>query len=406
MLACGMIGVNGNPWFESAETKAVMAALNSANAGESRFVGGCVRNTLLGEPIDDIDIATQIHPELVMAAAKAAGLGAEPTGIDHGTVTLIANHIPYEVTTLRQDVTTDGRRATVSFTQNWDDDAQRRDFRVNALYADFEGTIIDPTGGGLDDIVNQRIVFIGDAKERLREDHLRSLRFFRFSARYAKQIDQVGLDACAEMKEGLRGLSAERVWKELKNLLKSKDPAAEIEAMQKIGVFDIIAPELDRLHQMLEFMQQNSVADPILRILAGINPDKLDAFQKRMKTSVDEAKRMKAALNGKIVIREDIAADAIAKAAYAIGKSAFSDKVQLATLTDAKRIELLAAIDNWTRPVFPIKGDDVKNIGVKQGPQIGQILRNLEQRWIDDNFQTSDSQLRIWLNCAGVDVGV
>ena len=179
--------VAGQPWLESQATQAVMRALEAAGgAGCARFVGGCVRNSLLGQPVDDIDIATRLRPEQTMAALKAAGLKAVPTGVEHGTVTGVSERRPYEITTLRRDVETDGRRAVVAFTEDWAEDAARRDFTLNALYADGEGRVFDPMGQGLSDLEARRIVFVGDAETRIREDYLRILRFFRFHAWYGR----------------------------------------------------------------------------------------------------------------------------------------------------------------------------------------------------------------------------
>ena len=202
------VSVKGQPWLESQATRAVMRALEAAGgAGCARFVGGCVRNSLLGQPVDDIDIATRLRPEQTMAALKAAGLKAVPTGVEHGTVTGVSERRPYEITTLRRDVETDGRRAVVAFTEDWAEDAARRDFRLNALYADAAGTVFDPTGGGLEDAAAGRIVFVGEAETRIREDYLRILRFFRFYAWYGRgEPDAGGLAACAALKGGMAQL--------------------------------------------------------------------------------------------------------------------------------------------------------------------------------------------------------
>ena len=207
------LSMAGQPWLESQATRAVMAALEAAGGpGCVRFVGGCVRNSLLGQSVDDIDIATRLRPEETIAALKAAGLKAVPTGVEHGTVTGVSERRPYEITTLRRDVETDGRRAVVAFTEDWAEDAARRDFRLNALYADAAGTVFDPTGGGLDDAAAGRIVFVGEAETRIREDYLRILRFFRFYAWYGRGApDAVGLAACATLKAGMGQLSADRV---------------------------------------------------------------------------------------------------------------------------------------------------------------------------------------------------
>jgi poly(A) polymerase len=207
-------------------TQAVIHALEAAGGpGCARFVGGCVRDALLKRPIGDIDIATTLRPDAVTAALTAAGLKAAPTGIEHGTVTAISSGKPFEITTLRRDVETDGRRAVVAFTEDWAEDAARRDFRLNALYLQPDGTLNDPTGGGIADAHAGRIVFVGDAETRIREDYLRILRFFRFLAWFGRgEPDAAGLAACAALKDGARGLSGERVSKELLKLLAAYDP--------------------------------------------------------------------------------------------------------------------------------------------------------------------------------------
>ncbi|MBN9263737.1 MAG: CCA tRNA nucleotidyltransferase, partial [Hyphomicrobium sp.] len=224
----------GAPWLERPETRAVLSALAAAGH-EARIVGGTVRNALLGEPVTDVDIATTATPDETMAAARAAGLDAIPTGVSHGTVTIVAHHVPFEVTTLREDVETFGRHARVAFTADWAADARRRDFTINALYCDANGTISDPLGG-LADLAARRVRFIGDARERIREDALRILRFFRFHARYsAEAIDAEGLAACAAERHLLAKLSAERVRAELLKLLDAPGAARAIAVMAAYG---------------------------------------------------------------------------------------------------------------------------------------------------------------------------
>ncbi len=242
-------------WLKAPETQKLLAAFEAARAGGSRFVGGCVRNTLIGAPVDDLDIATQLTPPETIAVATKAGFAAHPTGIEHGTITVVVNHKPFEVTTLRRDVSTDGRRATVAFTESWEEDAQRRDFRMNALYADASGAIHDPTGGGLDDVRAGRVIFIGDAHTRIKEDYLRILRFFRFNAWYARTpIDPHGLQACADLVAGLDTLSLERIWKEAKKLLGAADPRASWEGMSAIEVRARALPELDNTLRLRALM--------------------------------------------------------------------------------------------------------------------------------------------------------
>ncbi|HVY90362.1 MAG TPA: CCA tRNA nucleotidyltransferase, partial [Hyphomonadaceae bacterium] len=222
----------------------VMDALEKARPNSARFVGGCVRNALLGQPVADVDIATQLTPDRVAEAMRAANIAVHETGIEHGTLTVVADHHPFEVTTLRRDVETDGRRAVVAFTEDWAEDAQRRDFRMNALYVSRDGDVFDPTGGGLEDIAQRRIVFVGDPETRLREDYLRILRFFRFYAWYGRGApDAAGLAACAKLKSGLSGISAERIWMETKKLLAAPDPMPGLQAMEQSGVFAQLFPE-------------------------------------------------------------------------------------------------------------------------------------------------------------------
>ena len=243
--SCEPPNLAGADWLTRPQTRAVLAAL-AAKGFAARAVGGAVRNALLGRTVGDIDIATSARPEEVIAAARAAGLAAVPTGIDHGTVTVIADQVPYEVTTLRRDVATDGRHATVAFTDDWEADARRRDFTLNALYCDAEGQVFDPLGG-YPDLVAQRVRFIGDAHERIREDYLRILRFFRFTAEYAAgPPDAAGLAACVSEREGLTRLSAERVRQELLRLLVAPRAAELVRAMQDYGILALVLPAAPR----------------------------------------------------------------------------------------------------------------------------------------------------------------
>ena len=231
------------PWLDWPGTRAVMAALEAARPGGARFVGGCVRNALRGLAVDDIDIATQLTPEATLAALQAADIRAIPTGIDHGTVTAIIEGRPFEITSLRRDVETDGRRAVVAFTEDWAEDAQRRDFRLNAIYAGPDGTLHEVVPGSIEDALAGRVIFIGDGDQRLKEDYLRILRFFRFNAWYGAEVDAEGLAACTRQKDGLAKIARERIWKELKRLLEAPDPSDAMLAMEESGVLAAILPE-------------------------------------------------------------------------------------------------------------------------------------------------------------------
>ena len=393
-----MTSIAGASWFVAPETRAIMAALESARPGCARFVGGCVRNTLMGHAVDDIDIATQLTPDAVTDVARKAGFAVAPTGIDHGTVTVIVNHKPFEVTTLRRDVTTDGRRATVAFTESWEEDAGRRDFRLNALYADASGAVHDPTGGGLEDAGAGKVIFIGDAETRLREDHLRILRFFRFSAWYAKgDLDPRGLKACEVMREGVTALSAERVWKELKKLLAAPDPRGALKGMETIGVLARVAPEatdLTRLHRLIAIEDDLVLPhDPMTRAAAMLADEAgARAFARRMKASNEERARLVGALGREPRLVSYMSMREVRRALYALGQETFEDRARLTWAEDQgarttpQWRALLALSQSWTRPLLPLTGEDILAAGVPPGPKVGAVRREVEAWWIDADF--------------------
>ncbi|MBY0568287.1 MAG: CCA tRNA nucleotidyltransferase [Hyphomonadaceae bacterium] len=384
-------------WFKAKETQALLAALEAARAGGSRFVGGCVRNTLMGREVDDIDIATQLTPDRVTEVAKAAGFAAHPTGIEHGTVTVVVNHKPFEVTTLRRDVSTDGRRATVAFTEAWEEDAERRDFRMNALYADASGEVHDPTGGGLDDARAGRVIFIGDAHTRLREDYLRILRFFRFNAWYAKgPLDPQGLHACADLVAGLDTLSVERVWKEVKKLLGAPDPRAAWEAMKAIEVRARALPEManEARLDMLCTLEADLMlpVDPMTRVAASLaDQESARALAQRLKLSNEERDRLVAALGDDVKITSYMSLREMRRAIYKLGNEAFRDRVMLAWAASGNDKAqawraLVAHAQMWTPPKLPLTGDEVMAAGVSAGPKVGLVMREVEDWWIDADF--------------------
>jgi poly(A) polymerase len=385
------------PWLKAKETQALITALDAARPNGSRFVGGCVRNTLMGHEVDDIDIATQLTPDEVTEVSTKAGFAAHPTGIEHGTVTVVVNGKPFEVTTLRRDVTTDGRRATVAFTDKWEEDAARRDFRMNALYADGQGQVFDPTGGGLDDARNGRVIFIGDAHTRIREDYLRILRFFRFNAWYARgPIDPHGLNACADLIAGLDLLSVERVWKEVKKLLAAPDPRAAWEGMTAIEARARALPELDneaRLDALISLEADLMLASDAMTRVAAALKDQAAArtFARRLKLSNEERDRLVAALGDDEKITSYMSLREMRRAIYRIGNSAFRDRVMLAWAsagnTKAQQWRaLIAHAQMWKPPKLPLTGDEVMAAGVPAGPKVGEVLREVEAWWIDADF--------------------
>ncbi|WP_395645179.1 CCA tRNA nucleotidyltransferase [Terricaulis sp.] len=384
-------------WFKAKETQTLLAALEAARPGGSRFVGGCVRNTLMGREVDDIDVATQLTPDQTTEVATKAGFAAHPTGIEHGTVTVVVNHKPFEVTTLRRDVTTDGRRATVAFTESWEEDAQRRDFRLNALYADASGAIHDPTGGGLDDARAGRVIFIGDASTRIREDYLRILRFFRFNAWYVRgPLDPQGLHACADLAAGLDALSVERVWKEVKKMLAAPDPRAAWEGMTAIEVRARALPELaneTRLDALCTLEADLMLpVDATTRVAAALmDQDGARALARRLKLSNEERDRLVAALGDEVKITSYMSLRDMRRAIYRIGNEAFRDRVMLAWAgaggdkAQAWRA-LVAHAQMWTPPKLPLTGDEVMAAGVPAGPKVGAVMREVEEWWIDADF--------------------
>jgi poly(A) polymerase len=394
------------PWFRDPRTRAVMAALEADDPGGSRFVGGCVRNTLLGAPVDDVDIATRLTPEAVMAAGKAAGLGVAPTGLAHGTVTLIADHRPFEVTTLRRDVETDGRHAVVAFTTDWAEDAARRDFRCNALYADASGAVFDPGGQGIADARAGRVVFIGEARERLREDHLRSLRFFRFHAWYGRgPLDAGGLTACAAEAAGLGQISVERVWKELSRLLAANDPRLAMAGMASSGVLARALPEAGPgpwpLFDALVELETDAFlpAQPLVRLaslLAGPNvgeaTSRARAVGARLKLSTADRERLVAALGDIPPIVSYLSPKTVRQRLYELGAETYCDRVRLgwAAATNPRQTPqwraLLAFAEGYQRPRLPVSGREVRAAGVPDGPLMGAVLREVESWWVDHDF--------------------
>jgi len=389
--------LQGQDWLTASATRAVMAALAAAGGPDcARFVGGCVRNALIGAPIDDIDIATLLTPDAVVAALKAAGLRSVPTGIEHGTVTGLSEHQPFEITTLRRDVSTDGRRATVAFTTDWAEDAGRRDFRLNALYADADGVILDPTGLGYDDALAGRIVFVGEPEGRIREDYLRILRFYRFYAWYGRgEPDAAAVAACAALAEGVEQLSAERVSKELLKLLAAPDPRRAVRLMDQAGVLGRVLPSTDL--GLLEAMTGVS-SDPVLRLSALLpgDPARVAEVAGRLRLSNAQRDRLVEAASGEAQPGLTVAqARAII---YRDGRQAFEDRVMRAWAAggdaEASR-RLLALALAWSRPSLPVGGRDLARLGLKPGPETGRVLKAFEAGWIADDFPDHGHEERL-----------
>ena len=385
-----MTRLSDEGWMTVPATVAVLDALANAG-GEGRFVGGCVRDALIGRPVADIDIATPMLPQTVINAVESAGLRAVPTGLAHGTITVVSAGRPHEVTTLRRDVATDGRRATVAFTESWNEDAARRDFRLNALYADRHGQLFDPSGQGVADAVAGRIVFVGEPEQRIREDYLRILRFFRFRAWFGQgEPDRPALAACAALKDGIAQLSAERVSAELLKLLAAPDPSRAIHLMAETGVLAEVLPWTDGSRMFLPMI--GIERDPLMRLSALLPEDAstVRAAAEALRLSNAQKARLLAALPDEIEVDLAMSPAAGRAALYQIGRQAFRDRVQRAWAMNLSQGEaaqaLLALADQWVRPEFPISGSDLQAVGLAPGPGMGRILADLEAWWVDHDF--------------------
>ena len=367
-------------WFENENTQAVCRALTNAGF-QALFVGGCVRNALIGAPVSDIDIATDATPETVMKLGQDNGFKVVPTGIDHGTVTVVAGGIPHEITTFRHDVETDGRRAVVAYADDVTDDARRRDFTMNALYADADGQIIDPLGG-LDDLLARRVRFIENPVDRIREDYLRALRFFRFHAWYgdpAGGIDADGLAAVATHLDGLERLSRERVGAEIKKLLSAPDPAPAVAAMRSSGVLAKVLPGADdtALARLVHIEGLTQTAPDAIRRLACLGGESLPD---RLRLSRKEASALQA-------LRDAIGnSRPLDELAYRYGYSVAHDAALLrAAVLEAEIDETeLTKARQAVEKTFPIKAKDL--MPEYSGPALGKRMKALESAWIESGF--------------------
>ena len=393
-------------WLRSKPLQALFAALNR-DGGEVRVVGGAVRNTLLGTKVSDVDLATTHLPEETVRLAKEAGFKPVPTGIEHGTITVVVQGQPFEVTTLRKDIETNGRHAKVAFGTDWKTDAERRDFTINALYATADGDVIDYVGG-LADIETKTLRFIGDAEERIREDYLRILRFFRFFAWYGSGRPETdGLRASARLKDGLNQLSAERVWSELKKQLSAPDPSRAMLWMRQSGVLSAILPEsekwgIDAIHGLVRAEADlDWQVDALLRLESIVPPDaaRMTELGKRLKMSNAERARLEAWARAD-AIKSETSEQALKKLIYRGSSQAVNDRIRLAyasarqeaAASDEAMIRaggysrLLDAVEKYEPLVFPVTGGDLLSLGIEKGPGLGEALRGLETLWIDSGF--------------------
>jgi len=376
------LSLDAAKWREKRGMRRLLAALG-ADEGLTRYVGGAVRDDLLALPVSDIDLATRIPPDDVIRRLEKAKIKAVPTGIDHGTVTAISDGHPFEVTTLRRDVSTDGRRATVAFTNDWQEDAARRDFTINALSADPGSGELFDYFGGIADLEQRHIRFIGDPLQRIAEDHLRILRFFRFHARFgAGEPDVAALNACSERANDLMALSRERIADELLKLLGLPDPAPTLRIMLDRGILRPVLPEIDgaRLAQLKLLMtaENEAHAEPeALRRLAALlprDPAIAESVAARLRLSNKAKKRLACAA-------ADDALQPPRSLAYRFGRDCAIDRLLL-----SGRAKEAGEIAHWNAPRLPISGGALIKRGLAEGPGIARTLRQIEDRWVDAGF--------------------
>ncbi|MEA3061000.1 MAG: poly(A) polymerase [Sphingomonadales bacterium] len=381
------------PWQSRKGMAALLRALGAGD-GQTRYVGGCVRDTLLGLPVSDVDFATRLAPEEVMRRLKAARIKAVPTGLAHGTVTAIVEGVPFEVTTLRRDVATDGRRATVAYTEDWREDAARRDFTINALSADPARLDVFDYFGGEADLAARRVRFIGDPLTRIAEDHLRILRFFRFHARFgAGEPDPAGLQACAARANDLMALSRERIADELTKLLALPEPAATVRLMVERDILRPVLPEIDaaaaaRLERLVEREKAAGTSPDPLRRLAALlpaDPEVAGAVAARLRLSNKAQRRLTTAA------RRDDSPAAPEVLAYRLGRDEAADRILLGDADPAA----LGGLDGWKRPRLAVGGGDLIAMGLAAGPVVARTLQAVEREWAESGFAGEAEQRAI-----------
>ncbi len=390
-------------WLINPATQSVFSLLDDAGFC-GRVVGGAVRNTLLGQPISDIDFAVTARPEQVIELARQAGIKSIPTGLAHGTVTLMVEGEAYELTTLRRDVETNGRHAVVAFTDSWREDAARRDFTMNALYVGAGGKVYDPLNG-YSDLDKRRVAFIGRADARIEEDYLRILRFFRFYAQYGSgDIDHIGLEACIRGGHGLAQVSGERIHAELLKMLVAPNAAGAVQALYDSGLFLQIFQQVPRLHRFYSMIAiEKAFAlkfDEVMRLAAlfvAISEDVI-GLDARLRLSKQERQKL-----GWFVSWQDfdfLDDKALLEVLYYHGQDAvyygflgYMLKRQGAGLSGGFYRETLQRILGWQHPTFPLKGQDLIEVGVKSGKALGVQLRALERIWLDSHFSLSREEL-------------
>ena len=398
-------------WLKQSSLQKLFDILEAGN-GEAMVAGGAVRNSLMSQGVADVDLCTTVLPDEVVRRLKKSGEKAAPTGIEHGTITAVVEGVPYEVTTLREDVETDGRHAVVRFGTDWRSDAERRDLTINALYCDRNGKVYDFVDG-YKDVAEKHVRFIGSAEQRIREDSLRILRFFRFFAWYGDgRPDAEGLKACTANKQLLADLSVERVWMELKKLLAAPDPGRALLWMRTTGILGALVPEtvnwgIDSIPGLIALEKECGwKPDSMLRLMAMVRPDieTANGIAERLLLSKAETARIKN-WAGTSPPNPSIEAVELEKQLYRMSQTGLIDAMKLEIVHLRHRsdesgagamIDHVRSAENWERPVFPVKGQDLLDAGSKAGPEMGEKLSQLEEQWIESGFElTREAMLKL-----------
>lgn len=401
-------------WLETDELKRLFNAFLE-KGDEVKIVGGAPRNHLLGKRVEDIDLATVFTPEEIIAKAEKAQIKYIPTGIDHGTVTLLVNHTPFEMTSLREDVKTDGRRAVVQFGKDWTEDARRRDFTINALYVLSDGTIEDPLGTGVKDIETETLRFIGKAEDRIKEDFLRSLRYYRFAAYYTKPpYDPVAIKATVKLRDGLRSLSAERIKSELFKTLSAPQPIEIIRELYQNGILTLLlgtAPNIGaffKLQELQTSLNHQTIPALSLAVLAAWHQGDRERLTERFKLSKNEGRQIELKLQSKRE-KEMLVTSLDQKSSegnylynhylHHCGKEDYITllKVLYASGNSPVDFQALSKIikncEHYESKELPVSGADLIDLGVKPGPELGEKLEQLTTEWLKSNRERSKEEL-------------
>jgi poly(A) polymerase len=380
-------------WMTQNSSIAVMQAIGGdLDPPESLFVGGCVRNAMMGLPVHDIDIATRHEPSVIMDRLEQAGIKHLPTGLKHGTVTAICDGVSFEITTLRRDEQTDGRHATVSYTQSWEEDAHRRDFTMNTLLANTRGEIFDPTGRGVLDIQKKLVVFVGDPEKRIQEDHLRILRFFRFLGLYGTlPADPSALAACRKGASLISALSKERVTQEVFKILSMSTSGSVWMLMKQNGVLVEIIDESfkpEKLNHLCAMQDRHESKDVLTRLMLGVG-ERVDSLEKCLIFSNAQKNQMGLILKAHAKMHEALSEKILRECVYRFGNAQTLQAYFLlqAQKDQPEQAEYVDILKYWHAPVFPVTGDDLIKQGHHSCPELGRILKSMEEEWIASDFK-------------------